>query len=1125
MSYFSDSKQKKSLYEQMREATSGILGKSKEGWNQNGISFNENGSSISLPKDPNRGLRLAEQYVKKFYLDELYKYEVSNIPRSIQEFKVGQNICLFRVNNITFNKNENILNKLNNVYSSLHSLGLSIVFFIHSDGNRVSLYLGTKSQKIDFEENQEMGKVFEKAFSGNFPGSQISSVEYDQCEKLLLNIFPEDGHNAVTALTSLPALKDDDSQNIQYVQGIEKFIDTMKNEEYSVLIISDPISGGQIEEVKHGYEELHTELTPLLGYDLTIGKNDARTMTTSEMDGYTDSIGRSVAKTQSFSRGTSITKSESTTNTFGVNIGVFGSNGTSVSDSKQKNCISATIMSIFGGVAKAAMTATTSATGINAGINASKAKTNGIAEGEQKNEQIGNQDSEQESHTNSYQKGMQDGYTEGTTSSIMMKYENKSIKELLSLIDAHLKRLEVCENYGMWSSSAYFISPSKETSIIAASAYKGIINGEGTALETPSINTWFKDENVKKINKYLSCFSHPRFHDKDYLINTDAVADITATTMISTKELSIQCNVPYKSVAGIAVREMAEFGRNIYQDEENKSKKIKIGDIYYMGVKEKNAPVELDVERLKEHTFITGSTGSGKSNTVYEIISRLNNMSTDPYKNVKYLENKIPTLIIEPAKGEYKNVFGEKFHVFGTNTEYTDLLKINPFQFDEGIHVLEHIDRLIDIFNVCWPMYAAMPAVLKEAVEQAYISAGWNLRTSQNKNGINIFPCFEDLLVSLKKVIVHSDYSQEVKDNYTGALITRVKSFTNGFFKEMFCACEDEEFNKQLYEESTIVDLSRVGSSETKAMIMGIIVMKLQERRMSHGGINLPLSHVTILEEAHNLLRRTSMEQTSEGSNLQGKSVEMISNAIAEMRTYGEGFIIVDQAPGLLDMSAIRNTNTKIILHLPDMTDRELVGRAAGLSDDQLVELAKLPSGVAAIYQNKWVEPVLCQVDYYDVKPVEYVYNRKKKNNSCDESYVRTKISTYLISMLSGCDNKVDVEKLKEWLIGSRIESATKIEILRIFDSPKSIKKERVERVIADLVDSTHSAFEVTKHADSVEEWNTELIRNMDIDVSIVSEIDLNNILECVIHHRSLERVSDEENFLKWMNYMGRRGL
>ena len=45
------------------------------------------------------------------------------------------------------------------------------------------------------------------------------------------------------------------------------------------------------------------------------------------------------------------------------------------------------------------------------------------------------------------------------------------------------------------------------------------------------------------------------------------------------------------------------------------------------------------------------------------------------------------------------------------------LLRINPFSFPKNIHVLEHLDRLVEIFNVCWPLYAAMPAVLKSAIE------------------------------------------------------------------------------------------------------------------------------------------------------------------------------------------------------------------------------------------------------------------------------------------------------------------------------------------------------------------------------------------------------------------------
>lgn len=109
-----------------------------------------------------------------------------------------------------------------------------------------------------------------------------------------------------------------------------------------------------------------------------------------------------------------------------------------------------------------------------------------------------------------------------------------------------------------------------------------------------------------------------------------------------------------------------------------------------------------------------------------------------------------------------------------------------------------------------------------------------------------------------------------------------------------------------------LIDLSRVGSTETKALIMGILILKLQEHRIACSDEpNSDLHHVTVLEEAHNLLKRTSTEQSSETANLLGKSVEMLANSIAEMRTYGEGFIIADQSPGLLDMSVIRKTNNK----------------------------------------------------------------------------------------------------------------------------------------------------------------------------------------------------------------------
>lgn len=181
---------------------------------------------------------------------------------------------------------------------------------------------------------------------------------------------------------------------------------------------------------------------------------------------------------------------------------------------------------------------------------------------------------------------------------------------------------------------------------------------------------------------------------------------------------------------------------------------------------------------------------------------------------------------------------------------------------------------------------------------------------------------------------------------------------------------------------------------------------------MCSGVMNSPLRHVTVLEEAHNLLRRTSFEQAQEGANLQGKSVEMLANAIAELRTYGEGFIIADQAPGLLDASVIRNTNTKIILRLPDEEDRVLVGRSAGLKEDQISELAKLPLGVAAVYQNDWPEAVLCQMEKYPT-PAAMYRKTTQSGRTVDTGFVFHQLA---VGKMEEPLSVSEMEQLKRWL-------------------------------------------------------------------------------------------------------------
>lgn len=512
-----------------------------------------------------------------------------------------------------------------------------------------------------------------------------------------------------------------------------------------------------------------------------------------------------------------------------------------------------------------------------------------------------------------------------------------------------------------------------------------------------AMDLWQDRASVAAMREYLRRFTHPVFARQLWENEADSLF-YTAGTLVSGRELPMHLGLPTRSVHGLPVIEHAEFGRNVPDAAIEKADKIDLGKIYHMGQTE-SADLILSRQAMAAHTFITGSTGTGKSNAVYHLLDELTKDGDATF------------LVVEPAKGEYKTVLGNgKAAVYGTNPRETPLLRLNPFAFPAEIHILEHIDRLVEIFSACWPMYAAMPAVLKDAIERSYQNAGWDLRESESDRGV--FPTFFDLQRVLPTVIEESHYSNDTQSDYVGALCTRVKSLTNGIYGSVFCA-EDALSDAELFDENVVVDLSRASAMETKSLLMGILVMKLQEYRMCSGVMNGKLRHVTVLEEAHNLLRKTSAEQSQESANVQGKSVEMLANAIAEMRTYGEGFIIADQAPGLLDVSVIRNTNTKIILRLPDEEDRKLVGKSAGLKEAQIDELSKLPLGVAAVYQNEWPEAVLCKVKAYPV-PEGAVYHKPVKT----EEEINTE---FIFGQLAQeapakCLNDSETEQLKRWL-------------------------------------------------------------------------------------------------------------
>lgn len=968
-------------------------------------------------------------------------YHPMALNRDNDEMAVNNRIRYFEITKWVSDPTEDNVDKLTNMYQVLSEEDCNIALIYHRDKKRCKAYFAVVNN--DYKDTPSIANAMEDRLvasaRGNFPGVEIKSrnVTGDG-----VGIIPELGSIKNTVIAAVSNVSSEKSEKPEKFtsQSMEKLLDGIvpqtDNEAYTIVLLATPVKE-QLER-KTALSELYSRLAPYaqwqtgFTYTETTAEGSSATMganlggSAGKQIGQTSTIGTNEATTTGESDSTSQTNSEgtATTDTVAHSEGDAHSDSTSDSVSKGNNASQSlgasfivqgatTVGTNYNHTTGEGSTDTSTVTDTaSRAASTSKQVADTIGKINSKSNTIGKMASTAQNigHSLGINFGVNFARSSnvsvflGKNDSLTQTFTNHSVKNTLELIEQQIKRIEASTALGMWDFSAYFLSDSPVVANNAAHMYLALTQGEKSYLSQSAVNMWVPNENneqdIHNILDFLKLLQHPQFELNEEDVNEDEnwlmyPPHVSTTVSLTGKELAYSLNLPKKSVSGLPVLESVAFGREVQRFTQlaDSDDAIQIGKVFHMRKTEKT-PVKLDINSLCSHTFITGSTGTGKSNMIYQILDKL-------------VDEEKKFLVIEPAKGEYKNVRGGRcdVKVYGTNPRITELLKINPFSFPESISVLEHIDRLTEIFNACWPMYAAMPAVLKDAIEKAYKDKGWVF--SNYSYYSTDFPTFADLMKALPEVMENSLYSADTKSDYQGALITRVKSLTNGINGEIFCA-NDEISNRDLFDKNVIVDISRVGSTETKSLLMGILIMKLQEYRLHTGKMNAALQHVTVLEEAHNLLRKTTLAQSQESSNLQGKSVEMLTNAIAEMRTYGEGFIISDQAPDLLDDAVIRNTNTKLVFRLPDETDCERVGKSIALKPEQIRELAKLPAFVAAVYQNDWVEAVLCKSEKFD----------KEKPFSYQPDDTNPYIEEFFASIYSATDKVEFSEKKKAFLSG-----------------------------------------------------------------------------------------------------------
>jgi DNA helicase HerA-like ATPase len=374
-------------------------------------------------------------------------------------------------------------------------------------------------------------------------------------------------------------------------------------------------------------------------------------------------------------------------------------------------------------------------------------------------------------------------------------------------------------------------------------------------------------------------------------------------------------------------------------------------------------PLTLSRDSLNRHVFVCGATGAGKSQTVRSLLEAAT-------------AHGVPWLVVEPAKAEYR--------LMTARLPGAVVIRIRPGEPDAiaaGLNPLEpavdqggarfplqtHADLVRALFIASFRSEEPFPQVLSAALGRVYEDSGWDLALGEPADGRPdaAYPTLTALQRAAERVVTEIGYSQRVTDDVLGFIRVRLASLRHGTTGRFLEGGHPIDFGA-LLARNVVLEIEDVGDDADKAFLMGAVLIRLAEHlRLARRTSPVPeagLRHLTVVEEAHRLLRRAGSGAEPGGGGAAGHAVEMFAGLLAEIRAYGEGLIIAEQIPARLVPDVIKNTAVKIVHRLPAADDREAVGATMNASPSQSRYLVTLPPGQAAVFSDGMDFPILVQV-------------------------------------------------------------------------------------------------------------------------------------------------------------------
>ena len=384
--------------------------------------------------------------------------------------------------------------------------------------------------------------------------------------------------------------------------------------------------------------------------------------------------------------------------------------------------------------------------------------------------------------------------------------------------------------------------------------------------------------------------------------------------------------------AGFNVNEATKQSRS-YNDN-----LINAGDITVGKLKSssKGDTIGFSVKDLAKHMLIVGTPGSGKTTFSVSLLDRL------------WKDHKIPFLVIEPAKNEYRAMVQSipDLQVFTPGKNFISPFVFNPFVPPKNVRLETYKSTLKTAFAAGVSMSTPLDKIFEETINNCYSDHRWlDTYTVDDKGKIfNI----SDFIKCFQETFDEIGYTGDAK-NIGRAGVVRLNSLVNLFDNYFSIPIED------ILKKPTVIELAAIENGDQKALLIALILLSIlayvNSNYVGEGG----LKNVILLEEAHVLLDRNSSSQNE--ANPAAIAQELVKRMLAEIRSLGVGLIIADQSPRKVTTDVVALTDMKMTFRIVEAQDKTIIADSTNMTENQKQRLSRLKPGEAFLFFNKLEEP------------------------------------------------------------------------------------------------------------------------------------------------------------------------